>query len=56
LFDIIEVFLANLLSFWCIEIKFVEALVQQLVGADHCLLQLRELFGQPKVVDVGEGA
>jgi len=50
----IQIFLANLLSLGRIEIELVKALVQELVAADHCLLQLREALGEAEIVDVGE--
>jgi flagellar basal body rod protein FlgF len=54
LLDVVEVFLADLLALGGIEIKLVEALVQELVRAEDGLLQLREPLREAEVVDVRE--
>lgn len=38
----VEVLLTNLLAFRGVQIKFIEAFVKQLIGANHCLLELGE--------------
>lgn len=49
----VEVLLADLLSLGSIEIELVETLMQELVGADDCLLELRESFGGAELLDFG---
>jgi hypothetical protein len=38
LFDVAEIFLADFLSFCGVEVELVEALVEELVGAEYGLL------------------
>jgi hypothetical protein len=52
MFNIVEIFLANFLPLGSIEIKFIEALVQKLVGTDHCLLQLRKFFREAEIIEI----
>ena len=42
----VEILLADLLTFGSVEIKFIEAFMEELVGADDPLLELGELLGQ----------
>ena len=42
----IKVFLAYFLTFRSVEIKFIEAFMEELVGADDCLFELSEFFGE----------
>ena len=44
--DVIEILLTDLLTFRSVKIKFIEAFMEELVGADDSLLQLGELLGQ----------
>ena len=42
----IEVLLTNFLTFWTVEVELVEAFMEELVGANHCLFKLSEPLGQ----------
>ena len=54
-FYILQVFLTDFLPLLGVQVKLVEAFVQQLVGADHGLFKLGEFLGQLELLDVGEG-
>ena len=47
--------MTDLLTFRCVEIKLIEAFVEELVGANDCLLKLSEAFRKFELLDVGEG-
>lgn len=44
--DVVEVLLANFLALGGVEIELIEAFVEKLVGANDCLLELGESFGE----------
>lgn len=48
----VEILLTDFLALGSIEIELVEALMQQLVGADHCLLELSEALGATELLDL----
>jgi hypothetical protein len=43
-FDVVEVFLADFLTLGSVQIEFIEAFVEELVGANDGLLELGEFF------------
>ena len=45
-FDVIEVLLTDFLALRGVQIEFIEAFVEQLIGANHCLLELGEPLGE----------
>lgn len=52
----LEILLADFLALLGLEIKLIKALVQELIGANDSLLELREAFGELELFEVGEGA
>lgn len=52
----VEVLLTYFLALGGVEIELIEAFVEELVGANDCLLEQGESFGEFELLKFGEGS